>query len=255
MKRFVCLICGCWLSVSAIAQTSSLCITTDKTTSLVFPFPIRHVDRGTKDVLVQQVKEADNILLVKASVKKFPETNLSVVTEDGNVYTFIVNYEEKPGTWVYNLPPNKKATIATYANGILDNPLTVKKIKDKKWDMVAKVIGIYIKESVIYYQIELRNESAIDYDIEMIRFYIRDKKKGKRSAVQENELKPLYVAGNNTKVKAQQKNIIVVALDKFTIPNAKFLAVQVMEKSGGRHLAMQIDNNKIMQAITLPDLK
>ncbi|MEO6136947.1 MAG: hypothetical protein ABIP35_17465 [Ginsengibacter sp.] len=52
MKRLVCLICGCWLLVSAIAQTSSFTISTDKTTSLVFPFPIRHVDRGTKDILV-----------------------------------------------------------------------------------------------------------------------------------------------------------------------------------------------------------
>ena len=83
MKRLVCLICACWLFVSAMAQTSSLCISTAKTTSLVFPFSIRHVDRGTKDILVQQVKEADNILLVKASSKNFSETNLSVVTEDG----------------------------------------------------------------------------------------------------------------------------------------------------------------------------
>ncbi|NCU04119.1 MAG: DUF4138 domain-containing protein, partial [Chitinophagaceae bacterium] len=66
MKRFVCLLCVCWYFVSAIAQTTSLQITTDKTTSLVFPFPIRHVDRGTKEVLVQLVKEVDHILLIKA---------------------------------------------------------------------------------------------------------------------------------------------------------------------------------------------
>jgi conjugative transposon TraN protein len=255
MKRLVCLICGCWLFVSAMAQTSSLCISTDKTTSLVFPFSIINVDRGTKDILVQQVKEADNILLVKAAAKNFSETNLSVVTEDGSVYTFVINYEEKPTIWVYNLPENKKATMATYANGILDNPKTIKGIKDTKWDMVAKVIGIYIKEAVIYYQLELKNESLVDYDIDLLRFYIRDKKKGKRTAVQENELKPLYVAGNNTQVKAFQKNIIVISLDKSTIPDAKFLAVQIMEKNGGRHLSMKISNKKIMQAVTLPDLK
>ncbi|NOT93933.1 DUF4138 domain-containing protein [Ferruginibacter sp.] len=129
MKRLVCLICGCLLVVSAMAQTSSLCISTDKTTSLVFPFSVRHVDRGTKDILVQQVKEADNILLVKASAKNFSETNLSVVTEDGSVYTFVINYEEKPAIWVYKLPENKKATMATYANGILDNQRTLKGVR------------------------------------------------------------------------------------------------------------------------------
>ena len=255
MKRLMCLICGCWIFVSAMAQTSSLFITTDKTTSLVFPFAIRHVDRGTKDILVQQVKEAENILLVKAFTKSFSETNLSVVTDDGNVYTFVVNYEEKPATWVYNLPVNKKATITTYANGILDNPGTAKGLKDKKWDMVSKVIGIYIKENTIYYQIGISNESPIDYEIDMLRFYIRDKKKGKRTAVQENELKALHKAGNQTRVKAHQQNILVVALEKFTIPDAKFLIVQIMEKNGGRHLYMKVNNKNIMKAIALPDLQ
>src|SRR5688500_12579101 len=136
MKRFVCLVCGCWLLVSAMAQTPSLCITTDKTTSLIFPFAIRHVDRGTKDVLVQQVKEADNILLVKAGAKEFPETNLSVVTDDGSVYSFGVCYDSKPSVWIYNMPVNSKAALATYANGILDNQRTMHGIRDHSWDML-----------------------------------------------------------------------------------------------------------------------
>ena len=107
MKRFVCLISVSWLFVSAMSQTS-LCIATDKTTSLVFPFAIRHVDRGTKSVLVQPVKEVPNILLVKAAAKNFPETNLSVVTDDGSVYSFMVCYESKPAEWVYKLPVNQK---------------------------------------------------------------------------------------------------------------------------------------------------
>jgi hypothetical protein len=62
------------------------------------------------------------------------------------------------------------------------------------------------------------------------------------------------VAGNNKQVKAYQKNILVFALEKFTISDAKFLAIQIMEKNGGRHLLMKVNNRKIMQAILLPDL-
>jgi hypothetical protein len=62
------------------------------------------------------------------------------------------------------------------------------------------------------------------------------------------------VAGNNKQVKARQKNILVFVLEKFTIPDAKFLAIQIMEKNGGRHLLMKVNNRKIMQAILLPDL-
>ncbi len=255
MKRLVCLICGCWLFVSAMAQTSALGISTAKTTSLVFPFSVRHVDRGTKDILVQQVKEADNILLVKASAKNFSETNLSVVTEDGSVYTFVINYEEKPAIWVYNLHENKKATMATYANGILDNRRTLQGVRDNSWNIDAAVIGTYIKDDIIYYQLRIKNNSPINYDIEVLRFYIRDKKNGKRTAVQENELKPLYISGNIAQVKSSNQNIIVVALDKFTIPDKKFMGVQIMEKNGGRHLMMKLNNKDILKAILLPDLR
>jgi hypothetical protein len=46
-----------------------------------------------------------------------------------------------------------------------------------------------------------------------------------------------------------------IALEKFTIPDAKFLAIQIMEKNGGRHLFMKVNNRKIIRAIPLPDLK
>lgn len=255
MKRLVCLVCGCWLLVSAIAQTASLAIATDKTTSLIFPYPVTYVDRGTKDILVQQVKEADNILLVKAATQKLSETNLSVVTEDGSVYSFRVNYDANPLVWVWQIPSQNQAALATYANAILVSKKTMRGICSRKWDMNAELIGIYIKDRVIYYQLLLENKSPIDFDINFLHFYIRDKKKGKRTAIQENDLSPLYIGGNTSQVKAYNSDVIVVALQKFTIPDAKYLAIQIMEKNGGRHLAMRVHNNKIIKAIPLPDLK
>ena len=254
MKLIMCLLSALCLMFSVFAQTSSLSIATDKTTSLIFPFAIRHVDRGTKDVLVQPVKEADNILLVKAAANNFPETNLSVITSDGSLYTFTVSYGN-PEVWVYHLPTQSKIAMSTYANGILDNPKTLKGIMDKSWDVMARLIGIYIKDNVIYYQLQLENQSPIDYDIDLLRFYIRDKKKSKRTAMQENELMPLYIVGNTTQVKANNHSVIVVALEKFTIPDAKYLAIQLMEQKGGRHLSLKVGNKKIMEAFPLPDLK
>jgi hypothetical protein len=255
MKRLVCMICGCCLLVSAFAQVPALSITTGKTTSLVFPFAIRHVDRGSKDILVQPVKEADNILLVKAASKTISETNLSVITEDGSVYSMVITYSVNPDSWVYYLPMNQKASLSTHANAILDNQRTMHGIHDKSWDMVSQITGIYIKENVIYYQLKITNKSPVDYEIDLLRFYIKDKKRGKRTASQENELKPLYITGNTKQVKANNQSVIVIALDKFTIPDAKYLAVQIIEKNGGRHMFMEVNNRKIMQAVPLPDLK
>ena len=203
---------------------------------------------------MQPVNEANNILLVKAATKDFAETNLSIITDDGSVYSFVVCYGE-PSTWVYRFPVQCQASVSTYCNGIIDNPKTMNGIKNASWDVTASVNGIYIKDNVIYYQLDLINESPIDYDINFLRFYIRDKKKTKRTASQENELIPLYLAGNTSQVKANTHNSMVVALNKFTIPDAKYFAIEIGEKNGGRNLLMKVNNRKIIQAILLPDLK
>jgi hypothetical protein len=237
---------------AAFAQ-QPLSISTDKTTSLIFPFPIKYVDRGTRDILVQPVKEDERILLVKAASKQFAETNLSVVTGDGNVYEFTVNYTPQPTVLVLHLPPNKKATISAYANAILNNPpRRISKVEHGA--VITKLSGIYIKDDVIYYQLEIHNHSPLDFDIELLKFFITDKKRSKRSSVQENELVPLYVAGNRSKVKAYNFSVVVVALDKFTIPDAKFLRIQLMEKNGGRHFNLKVYNRQILRARMLPEL-
>jgi conjugative transposon TraN protein len=254
MKRFVCLVSVIAIFHSAFSQ-ATLPVTTDKTTSLIFPFPILHVDRGTKDILVQIVKESDNLLLVKAGCRNFSPTNLSVLTSDGSVYSFLLRYDSLPVALVYKVPVQLKASIQTYANGIIDNRQSMRGIKNKSWDVISKVTGIYIKDEIIYYQLSILNESSIDYDIDFLRFYIRDKRKSKRTATQENELKPVYIAGNTREVKANGRSILVVALEKFTIPDGKFLAIEIGEKNGGRNLVMKVKNNKIIKAIQLPDLR
>ena len=68
----------------------------NKTTSLIFPYAVISVDRGSADVLAQKAKAVENILHVKAGKRNFTPTNLSVVTADGKFYSFLLHYEENP---------------------------------------------------------------------------------------------------------------------------------------------------------------
>lgn len=246
----------------------NLPITTDKTTSLIFPFSIRYVDRGTKDVLVQQVDGAENLLLVKASMPNFKPTNLSVITSDGKVYAFDVLYESQPKTEVHHVRTTmstdtsdivfdgeimKESDLISYSRGILDNPPHIRGISDYSWGVNTRVEGIYLKDQVILFQIKIANLSSISYDVDFIRFYIKDKKKGKRTASQEISLVPLYKVGNDKKVLQHATNKVVLAFEKFTIPDAKVLYVQIAEKNGGRHLRLRLGNRKLVQAKNLPE--
>jgi conjugative transposon TraN protein len=218
---------------------------------------------------VQQVKEAENILLVKAAKVKFPETNLSVITSDGNLYSFSVKYDSLACLLVYRLSKQSSnsisgvlfkervmnnAEIETYAKSVFNKTKTISGIRYKKWQMLGRVNGIYIKDDVMFFRLLLENRSSIDYDIDFIRFYLHDDKISKRTATQEQELKPLRIIGNTPKVKADNKRVSVFAFEKFTIPDAKSFLIEVAEKNGGRHLLLKVTNEKLIKAKAIPDL-
>lgn len=253
MKRVVCWIVCSWFAVLVNAQVRPLPLSTNKTASLIFPFSVKHVDRGSKNVLVQPVAEADNILLVKADAKGFAETNLTVITSDGSLYTFEVCFDPNPLTWTYELPVQTRASTAAYAKSLLDNPPTVKGIAEKKGGMEVKVCGVYVKNEALFLQLRLTNSTAIDYTVDYLRFSIRDQRRLNRTAVQEVDQTPLYVAGNTKTVKAGGVITVVVALETFVIPEQKTFVIETGEKNGGRRLTLTVRNKNILKAIPLPD--
>src|SRR5690606_20873651 len=149
----------------------------------------------------------------KAGVKDFPETNLTVITADGQLYSFLVGYSENP---VLNMVLPRAAPTARTGisfTEISDHESIVAdaaekaarkkhflRKRDRDYDITLKLGGIYVADEVMYFQLELRNDSHIGYNIGQLRFYIRDKKKAKRTASQELELEPLFISGNTQSI-------------------------------------------------------
>lgn len=242
-------------------------ITYFKTSNLIFPYAIVSVDRGSKDVLVQQAKGVENILHVKAGKEDFEETNLTVITADGHLYSYILHYADSPSPLNIQFTSQKlkdpealfsagfknEAGLEADAERIVSKKRTVRGIIDKKHGMQLSLNGLYIRDNVMYFQIKLENSSNISYDIGQLRFFISDQKKSKRTASQELEVRPLYVHHDTTTVVGQKEHAFVFALPKFTIPDKKHLIIQVMEKDGGRHLELKVKNRAIVRAKPIID--
>jgi conjugative transposon TraN protein len=250
---------------TSFIQSYHLNITCNKTTNLIFPFSIVNVDRGSKDILVQKVTGAENILQVKADKPNFLETNLSVITADGNLYSFIVDYLIDPLQLnivfqkdTLNSAMNQQITFSdaehnaaelnNVAHHVLNSPRTIYSIKDKREAMLLSLNGLYVHNDIFYLLLALKNRSQVSYDINAIRFLIRDKKKSKRTAIQEMEIRPAYICGNDTIIKGMSFQRIVIALPKFTLSDDKYLIVQVLERNGGRELNIQVKNNRLLKA-------
>lgn len=237
-----------------------------KTTNIIFPHAIISVDRGSKDVLAQKAKGVENILQVKAARDSFPETNLTVVTADGSLNSFVINYAEQPSTLNLSLvgakantiflsPENiNQAEIQSYAQAASTSKKKMRGIKDKDYGIRFQMNGLFIQNEVLYLRITIENQSNINYDVDQLRFFIRDQKKANRTATQEIEITPVYVQNDTDKVDGNSQHTMVFALPKFTIPDKKYLAIQLMEKNGGRHLELHVKNKTIVKAAVLPAL-
>lgn len=241
-----------------------LAITETKTTNIIFPKAIVSVDRGTSDILVQKAKGVENILQVKAANNKIAETNVTVVTADGKLSSFLLSYSPEPavlnisvgkasqtGTITMSPESVNQAEVQSLASSVAASKRKSPRIRDKNSGVSLKIDGIFIHEEILYWRVSIANESIISYSIDQLRFFIIDQKKAKRTATQEIEVSPAYVFNNTEKVAAGDLKTIVFAVPKFTIPDDKILAVQLMEKNGGRHIAIEVKNRHLMRAIPI----
>lgn len=251
-------------------------VTYDKTSHLIFPTAIRYVDLGSEYLIAGKAEDAENVLRVKASVKEFePETNFSVITNDGRFYSFNVHYSSYPEALSYDLLTMQKSVDKTKGNDVLFEELgnnspslagllletihkkdkrIVKHIGAKSFGIQFILKGIYIHNGKYYFHTELRNRTNVPFQIDFINFKVVDKKVAKRTVIQERPLQPLrtYKPLNEIGGKTTEQNVFL--LDQFTIADDKVLLIEIFEKNGGRHQTLQVENSDLIKARLINDM-
>lgn len=237
-------------------------VTINKTSSIVFPVSITSVDRGSRDVLAQKAKGVTNVLQIKAGRPGFRDTNLTVITADGRIHHFSIHYADQPTAYVTEvsdllLPVDApvlfesdmtEAELETTCADILALNRHSRLERDSNFDMKLVLKGIYIHNNILFFHLKVINKSNISFHTDILRFSIKDKQKMKRMASQEVTEFPLYVSGESKEVSGKSSTELIYAIPKFTIPDAKLLAIELMEKRGGRHLHLSVKNKTIVKA-------
>jgi conjugative transposon TraN protein len=256
------------VGLAASAQQSiapySLSLSYYKTTNLIFPYAIQSVDRGSAGVLAQKARGVENILQLKAASKNFAATNVTVVTADGAFYSFLVNYAadpailsisfakdsllsniNQPNALLYNQPVNA-AELAATAQHVLRLPRHYRK-QVKTQAIKLSLTGIYINIQTLWFKLELYNQSRVPFHPDYIRFFVQDRKRSKRTAIQETERTPLY----HTAVPPllyEKPFATAVAFTPFTIPKTQRLIIEVGERTGGRQLLLNVSARALLRA-------
>ncbi len=271
--RLALLLLSACIAIEGNSQTSANAktveVTYNKTSSIIFSSGIASVDRGSRDVLAQKAKGVNNVLQLKAGRINFKETNLTVITSDGKLHHFMVSYADRPRSFTVQVNDTgaseegdvpmlfqtelTSSEMEQSAEEILNLPQRGAIRKTVHYDMKLSLHGIFIEGNVMFYHLRIANRSNIPFHTDMLRFYVKDKQNVKRTASQEISAIPLFVHGNADELKGETTEDMIVALEKFTIPDAKVLAIELLERKGGRHLKLLLKNRTIIRAQPVPD--
>lgn len=251
-------------------------VTYDKTSHLIFPIAIRYVDLGSEYLIAGKAEDAENVLRVKAGVRNFkPETNFSVITDDGRFYGFDVQYSSCPEVLNHDLLPFRKVDKKGMGSNVFFKELgnsspsevemimksiikngdqPIKHFRSKNSGIQFLLKGIYIYEGKYYFHTEINNLAHIPFEVDLISFRVMDKKGHKRTAVQERSLepirsfRPLGVIGG----KSTEDNVFL--LDRFTMAWDKVLRIELFEKNGGRNQTLRIPGSALINARLIKDV-
>lgn len=239
------------------------------TTLIVFPVPlVPAADRGSKDIIIQQEKTISNVLKIKADKKDFSPTNLHIYTIDGKLYVFSLNYKEYPAHTTYDLaklsiPQDIPTSLIVNEN--LRNGLNIKEMamqaryssaffskKKTRYDMQFRLRTIHTFNDWMIIGFGASNRSSLDYDVDFIRMYIRDKRQIKRSSIQEQEIIPVYKEKLFT-IPGGKESRFVIVVPKFTIPDKKKFVIEMFEKNGGRNITLEVKNKHLLRSKVMGD--
>ncbi len=252
-----------------------------KTTHIIFPSKIRDFDAGSESVIATVPPSITNVLRVKAGKKDFnEETNMTILTEDGGYFSFVIHYNENPDVYNINIANNlridelstdslgigrgalstnniyeinqgeySEEELRRFAGKALKQGKYIRHVGAKKADMSVFLKGIYFEQKVFYLLTTLENSSSIPYEIDFVKVFIRDKNVLKRTAFQEDELKVLINHPEGFKT-VNPNSVLkkVIGIPFITLTDGKIMEVEIYEKDGGRHLKFQLDNETITQS-------
>ena len=93
------------------------------------------------------------------------------------------------------------------------------------------------------------------FDTDFIRFKIVDKKTAKRTAIQETVIDPVRSYNEILVIGGKSTVRTVYTVPQFTIPDDKILVIELVEKNGGRHQTIRVENSDIVTAKVINELK
>ena len=242
-------------------------------TALFFPESIRQGIVGNSNFVFTFNREEEQSLGLLKAVKG-DDSNLLVITKDGNIYSYIVSYSDKLDELNYFIESSerignekrnvqetssKSESTKSFESTQQTDSIDIKATHDmnfiekscasllklpermkvtKRTDGISLGIkNLVYHENLVYVQLEVRNESSIDFDTGVLKVYRINGNKKRKASYQELELKPIYVYGMSNKIAHGQTIRFVCVFPKFVLDSNEKLLAKLFELNTSRSVS------------------
>jgi len=243
-----------------------------KNVALFFPEPIRQGITGSENFVFTYNREKQQHLgLLQATPGK--ESNLLIIGNSGSIFSYIIRYSEQLEKLNYFIPgsksigneipeisgetretnqnpagiskiENRQAGTETYyqnfSSRLLKSKPRIGRVKKRNEGINLKLENIVFDKEELYFVIEIKNASPIDYELNFLNLSVETRKNGKKKSIQKLMLEPVFKYNLPGIIPVGKTARFVYVLPKFSIAGDKIVVIDLKELNGERDLKLKV---------------
>ncbi len=260
---------------AAQQKSDTLAVSDLFTTHIIFNTDLIYADISNSQAMAAMILEQSrNMMALKARAPFSSPLSVSALESNGSMHTFIVRYDDSPGTLVYDrryrkeestptdsLKEGKKRkgresgaalyrkTDAPLLQEVVDSGQSLWHISRRLYDIDVTCTNILTYSDITYLVFSLKNHSGVSYECSDATFVVESKKKSKKTVVYDKNIFPKSRYGTIS-CEPGGATRIGYSLEKLSLSRDQILKVYFYEKDGQRELVLTINSSDINKAKT-----
>ena len=273
MKKYISILTLIIVSASIKAQTTEILDTIyandSKNVALFFPEPIRQGITGSENFVFTYNREKEQYFgLLQAQPGK--ESNLLIINKNGSIFSYIIRYKAQLLKLNYfvslsNSIGNEKQKVADsietenseksidnstyyyrkFCSYLLDKRQYLGRYTRRNNGVIVRLENIVFDKEELYFVIQIRNNSSLDYNLNFLNLSIETRQKGKKKSLQRLYQEPIFKHHLPSKIVVNETVRFIYVMPKFSLSNDRRVVLELNEKDGERNIEMKISHKYI----------
>ncbi len=198
------------------------------------------------------------------------ESNLLMIGANGSVFSYILKYKKQLSRLNYFIPEaesigkekpmvedadkehhhqrgliNNEEYYDRFCHYLLSKKQRIGNIKKRKYGIILSIENIVFNKEQLYFVIEIKNKSSLDYDLNFLKLANETRKKGKKKSLQRLYQEPVFKYNLPAKVGKNQTAKLVYVLPKFSLSKERRAILELNEQDGERNLKLKVSHRFI----------